>query len=200
MPRPKKVTSAENLEETITDSVDEVALAEKQSEEMPPEQILIPFHIKAIKNNDEEDEEQDMPIQMSMNVSDIKLPEENEETLTNTKFAVHLQGEYVETVDDQSPELFAYLDLNRAELDERIHELWQTPSDANDLIFFNFGQQKMNYNSYAAYFTQNGFAPVEPNVKSWMEYYLRIHNPITPEEIAIQLKGPLQYSFIPIKS
>ena len=172
--------------------IDELSLEEESDDEKKTPLVN--------DEEDEEDEEQDMPIQMSMNVSDIELPEENEETLTNTKFAVHLQGEYVETVDDQSPELFAYLDLNRAELDERIHELWQTPSDANDLIFFNFGQQKMNYNSYAAYFTQNGFAPVEPNVKSWMEYYLRIHNPITPEEIAIQLKGPLQYSFIPIKS
>ena len=58
----------------------------------------------------------------------------------------------------------------------------------------------MNYTSYNAYFTQNGFAPKEPNIKSWMEYYLNIHNPITPEEIAIELKGSLQYSFIPIKS
>ena len=31
----------------------------------------------------------------------------------------------------------------------------------------------------------NGFAPIEPNIKSWMQYYLKIHNPITPEEIAI---------------
>ena len=54
MPRPKKVTSAENLEETITDLVDEVALEEKQSEEKPPEQILIPFHIRSVKKNDDE--------------------------------------------------------------------------------------------------------------------------------------------------
>ena len=48
MPRPKKVTLAENLEETITELVDEVALVEKQSEENPPEQILIPFYITHI--------------------------------------------------------------------------------------------------------------------------------------------------------
>ena len=196
MPRPKKVASTENLEDTVTDSPVEVASVENQSEEKPPEQILVPFYIKAVKSDDEDD----MPIQMSMTVTDVELLEENQEVLSTTKFEVYSNGEYVETVDENSSELRNYLDLNRLELDNRIHELWQTPNDPNDLIFFNFGIQQMNYNSYAAYFNVNGFAPVEPKIKSWMEYYLRIHNPVTPEEIAIQLKGSLQYSFIPIKS
>ena len=197
MPRPKKVTSVENLEETVLELVDEVVAEEKQTEEKPPEQILIPFHIRALKD---EDEDEDMPIQMSMKVSEVERVEENQEVLLKTKFAVYFNGEHVETVEDGSSELVGYLDLNRAELDNRIQELWQTPNDPNDLIFFNFGEQKMNYNSYHAYFNQNGFAPIEPKIKSWMEYYLNVHNPITQEEIAIQLKGALQYSFIPIKS
>jgi hypothetical protein len=206
MPRPKKVVSVENLEESVLQTteevveevVEEVILSEK-TEENPPEQILIPHHIRAAKMKDDDEVEDEFPIQMTMNVSD-PIPAEETQEVAFTKFGVYSNGEYIETVDDQSTDLFAYLELNRAELDSRIHELWQTPNDPNDLIFFNFGQQRMNYNSYYAYFNQNGFAPIEPNIKSWMEYYLNLHNPITPEEIAIQLKGPLQYSFIPIKS
>ena len=77
MPRPKKVASTENLEDTVTDSPVEVALIENQSEEKPPEQILVPFYIKAIKSDDEDD----MPIQMSMTVTDVELLEENQAIL-----------------------------------------------------------------------------------------------------------------------
>jgi hypothetical protein len=209
MPRPKKVAPVEIVDEIVSSAqvladevVDEVAPKEQLTEEKPPEQILIPFYIKALKTKDEEDEEDDdqgdISNEMSMTVGEA--PQEEAEEVSITKFAVYLNGEFVETVDDESSELINYLDLNRAELDSRIHELWQNPSDPNDLIFFNFGEQKMSYISYYAYFNQNGFAPVEPKIKSWMEYYLNKHNPITEEEIAIQLKGPLQYSFIPIKS
>jgi len=190
MPRPKKVTPTEELlvsEETLVEQIQEVLETEK-----PPTQVLAPFFIQ--KKLDTED---------LVQIDDIDLEEETnitESVNSNTKFSIYSHGEYVETVDGESPELSAYLELNRTELDNRIHELWQIPNDPNDLIFFNFGAQKMNYTSYNAYFNQNGFAPKEPNIKSWMEYYLNVHNPITPEEIAIQLKGSLQYSFIPIKS
>jgi hypothetical protein len=189
MPRPKKVNPIDELlvsEEILVEETQEVLESEK-----PPTQVLIPFVIK--KMVDTEDLEQ---TNNDIEVEQESILPEN----VNTKFSIYSHGEYVETVDDNSPELNKYLELNRLELDNRINELWQSPSDPNDLIFFNFGQQKMNYNSYNSYFTQNGFAPKEPIIKSWMEYYLNVHNPITPEEIAIQLKGSLQYSFIPIKS
>ena len=68
MPRPKKVVSTENLEDTIfenseqtgADLVDEVASVENQSEDKPPEQILVPFYIKAIKSDDEDDKKNDL--------------------------------------------------------------------------------------------------------------------------------------------
>ena len=209
MPRPKKVAPVEIVDEIVLESTaeeltEEVTPSEKQTEEKPPEQILIPFFIKAIKtkdddDDDDDDDQADISTEMSMTVSEPP-PTDDLQELSITKFAVYSNGEFVETVDDESAELFNYLDSNRSELDQRIQELWQAPSDPNDLIFFNFGEQKMNYNSYYAYFNVNGFAPVEPKIKSWMEYYLIKHNPITEEEVAIQLKGPLQYSFIPIKS
>jgi hypothetical protein len=187
MPRPKKVAPIEDtsaLEETVVESSQEVLETEK-----PPTQVLMPFLIQKVYDPE------DLPTREIQ-----EEPEMQQDTVSITKFQIYSNGEYVETVDDESVELFKYLELNRAELDARIEELWQTPSDPNDLIFFNFGEQKMNYNSYQAYFNVNGFAPIEPRIKSWMEYYLIKHNPITPEEIAIQLKGALQYSFIPIKS
>ncbi len=204
MPRPKKV---QPVEETFESNVEELVLEESasvespqeevKSEEKPPEQVLKPFYIKSVKRMMGDDDEDEVDTEQTLEV----LPEEEVVSEASvTKFAVYSNGEYLETVDDTSTGLLKYLDLNRAELDNRIQELWQVPNDPNDLIFFNFGPQKMSYNSYNAYFNVNGFAPIEPKVKSWMEYYLRLHNPITEEEIAIKLKGPLQYSFIPIKS
>jgi hypothetical protein len=193
MPRPKKVAPIEEplvAEETLVEESQEVVETEK-----PPTQLLAPFFIHKVI-----DPEDLPPVQDQEEVEIQQEAEMQPEAVSFTQFQIYLNGEYVETVDDASAELLKYLELNRAELDARIQELWETPSDPNDLIFFNFGEQKMNYNSYNAYFNVNGFAPIEPRIKSWMEYYLNKHNPITPEEIAIQLKGALQYSFIPIKS
>jgi hypothetical protein len=114
-------------------------------------------------------------------------------------FEVFDSGVYVETVSNNSEKLLNYLESNRKQLDEWIEELSQVPSDPNDLIFINFGAQQRIYRTYDQYFTQNGYAPRPPAIKSWMEYYKRLHNPITDEEIAVELKGKLRYSFNPIK-
>lgn len=114
-------------------------------------------------------------------------------------FEVYEDGVLVDTVANDSEQLHNYLELNRKQLDEWIVELSQVPSDPNDLIFINFGNQQRIYRSYEQYFTQNGYAPREPQIKSWMEYYKKIHNPITEEEIAVELKGRLRYSFNPVK-
>ncbi len=123
-------------------------------------------------------------------------PKEVDEGLS---FEVFDLGVYVETVSNNSEKLLNYLDSNRKQLDDWIEELNQVPSDPNDLIFINFGPQQRIYRTYDQYFTQNGYAPRPPAIKSWMEYYKRLHNPITDEEIAVELKGKLRYSFNPIK-
>lgn len=212
MPRPKKVQPV--VEQPVEPNVEELVVEDSSIEESiseqvdidgnPPTQYLQPYYIRSVSKvmDDDDDDVGINEVAASLHLNDDTLVENSSDQteLASTKFAVYSNGEYVETVDDQSIELLKYLDLNRAELDNRIEELWQTPNDPNDLIFFNFGEQKMNYNSYYAYFNVNGFAPVEPRINSWMEYYLNKHSPITEEEIAIQLKGSLQYSFIPIKS
>ena len=195
MPRPKKIVQVEEklvTDETLVEQSQDITENEK-----PPTQVLIPFFIQRASDTQESNTTQSIESQTTEAEQIAKEPIEEEVV---SKFEIHCDGQHIETVEDKSPELIKYLDLNRAELDERIQELWQTPTDPNDLIFFNFGEQKLIYNSYNSYFNLNGFAPVEPKVKSWMEYYLKKHNPITEEEVVIQLKGPLQYSFIPIKS
>jgi hypothetical protein len=191
MPRPKKIIEKDvsSASEEIAETISEVVIEDVK----PPTQILVPFHIQKTLDNE------DIQERSAAEENNVIL-ENNEIELQKNKFEIYSNGEYVETVEEGSSELLAYLDSNRKELDKRIEELWQNPSDPNDLIFFNFGEQKMIYKTYNSYFSLNGFAPVEPKIKSWMEYYLRKHNPITEEEIVIQLKGPLQYSFIPIKS
>ena len=197
MPRPKKNVP---VEEVILETVEQQEAVEiSPVNEKPPTQFLIPHHIRPLPRLDEDDIE----FEFASDEPKVDLSSETQELEVDnakTKFEIYSHGQHIDTVEDESPELIKYLEFNRNELNQRIEELWQTPSDPNDLIFFNFGEQKINYNSYYAYFNVNGFAPVEPTIKSWMEYYLNKHNPITPEEVAIQLKGPLQYSFIPIKS
>lgn len=125
-----------------------------------------------------------------------KLSVSSEEGLN---FEVFDSMAYLETVPNNSEKLFYYLEQNRKQLNEWIDELNQVPSDPNDLIFINFGVQQRIYRAYDQYFTQNGYAPRPPDINSWMEYYKKIHNPITDEEIAVELKGKLRYSFNPIK-
>ena len=125
-----------------------------------------------------------------------KLSVSSEEGLN---FEVFDSMAYLETVPNNSEKLFYYLEQNRKQLNEWIDELNQVPSDPNDLIFINFGVQQRIYRAYDQYFTQNGYAPRPPVINSWMEYYKKIHNPITDEEIAVELKGKLRYSFNPIK-
>lgn len=198
MPRPKKNVP---VEEVIVKTAEQEETVETNPvDEKPPTQILIPFYIKQTVNMDNDDIEFEFVSDESKVDSQSESKELELDQIVKTKFEIYSHGQHIDTVEDESPELIKYLEFNRSELNQRIEELWQTPSDPNDLIFFNFGEQKLNYNSYYAYFNQNGFAPVEPKINSWMEYYLKKHNPITEEEVVIQLKGPLQYSFIPIKS
>ena len=63
----------------------------------------------------------------------------------------------------------------------------------------NEGAQTRKYVSYAQYCMQNGYAPREPKINSWMQFYLEKYEPISEEEIAVKLKGNLRFSFDIIK-
>ena len=111
------------------------------------------------------------------------------------KYKVFADGEFVEEIDEDSDKLDFYLDENSKQLQSWVEELSQPPADANEIIFMNDGPQQRKYISYAQFRSQNGYAPKEPEFTSWMQFYLNKYEPITAEEIAVQLKGNLKYSF-----
>ena len=220
MARPKKQVEPIE-EEVVVDAQPEVVFAKPEPIIIIPEAIeslevmmmkkklLDEFEeAKALlKKKEEELDEKEKRLNASLeeNISDEEtVSEKLEENLSvsseeGLSFEVLDLGVYTETVLNNSEKLFYYLEQNRKQLDEWIDELSQVPSDPNDLIFINFGPQQRVYRTYDQYFTQNGYAPKPPVINSWMEYYKRIHNPITEEEIAVELKGQLRYSFNPIK-
>ena len=220
MARPKKQVEPIE-EEVVVDAQPEVVFAKPEPIIIIPEPIeslevmmmkkklLDEFEeAKALlKKKEEELDEKEKRLNASLeeNISDEEtVSEKLEENLSvsseeGLSFEVLDLGVYTETVLNNSEKLFYYLEQNRKQLDEWIDELSQVPSDPNDLIFINFGPQQRVYRTYDQYFTQNGYAPKPPVINSWMEYYKRIHNPITEEEIAVELKGQLRYSFNPIK-
>lgn len=220
MARPKKQVEP-IVEDSLVDAQSELVFAKPEPIIIIPEPIeslevmmmkkklLDEFEeAKALlKKKEEELDEKEKRLNASFeeNISDEEtVSEKLEENLSvsseeGLSFEVLDLGVYTETVLNNSEKLFYYLEQNRKQLDEWIDELSQVPSDPNDLIFINFGPQQRVYRTYDQYFTQNGYAPKPPVINSWMEYYKRIHNPITEEEIAVELKGQLRYSFNPIK-
>lgn len=115
------------------------------------------------------------------------------------KYRVFDDGEFLEELDEDSNKIDWYLEENKKQLQSWVEELYQTPSDANEIIFMNEGAQTRKYVSYAQYCMQNGYAPREPKINSWMQFYLEKYEPISEEEIAVKLKGNLRFSFDIIK-
>jgi len=191
VPEPIESLEVMMMKKKLLDEFEEAkALLKKKEEELDEKE-------KRLNASLEEDVVEVVHIEESLNEEPIEnLSVSSEEGLS---FEVLDSGVYIETVSNNSEKLFYYLEQNRKQLDEWVDELSQVPSDPNDLIFINFGQQQRVYRTYDQYFTQNGYAPKPPVINSWMEYYKRIHNPITEEEIAVELKGQLRYSFNPIK-
>jgi hypothetical protein len=64
------------------------------------------------------------------------------------------------------------------------------------LVLFNVpATDNRKYNSLAQFYQQNGLAPQPPRITDWMTYYKVKYPLATEEEIAIQVFGPLDYSF-----
>lgn len=191
VPAPIESLEVMMMKKKLLDEFEEAKLLLKKKEEELEEKE------KKLNASLDEDVIEVVDIEESLNEESIEnLSVSSEERLS---FEVFDSGAYIETVLNNSEKLFYYLEQNRSQLNEWIDELSQVPSDPNDLIFINFGPQQRVYRTYDQYFTQNGYAPKPPVINSWMEYYKRIHNPITDEEIAVELKGQLRYSFNPIK-
>jgi len=220
MARPKNQVEP-NVEELVVDTQTEVVFVKPETIIIIPEPIesleimmmkkrlLEEFEeAKALlKKKEEELDEKEKKLNLSL-AEDTSVKETASQEVIEKlslsfeeglNFEVFDSMVYLETVPNNSEQLFYYLEQNRKQLNEWVDELNQVPSDPNDLIFINFGIQQRIYRAYDQYFTQNGYAPRPPVIKSWMEYYKKIHNPITDEEIAVELKGKLRYSFNPIK-
>lgn len=112
-------------------------------------------------------------------------------------FSVFCKGEKVDDCLDGSVELESYLLKNEEQISSWIDELSQPTTNEEDLALFNTPDNGMVYKSLAQFYSQNGLAPKPPKIVDWMTYYMRKHSPITPQEIAVLVKGDLDYSFVP---
>lgn len=119
-----------------------------------------------------------------------------EETLPVTVFKIYHLGNYLTEVDENSDQLNMCLAANKVQLYDNIAKLKTPTSNQEDLVLFNVpATDNRKYNSLAQYYQQNGLAPQQPRISDWMTYY-KIKYPLaTEEEIAIQVFGPLDYSF-----
>ena len=122
-----------------------------------------------------------------------------EQNLSEPRLYFHVfeKGVHVDSCADGSEDLEKYLIKNEDQINSWIEELSQPTDNQEDLALFNTPDDGMVYKSLAQYYSQNGFAPQPPKVVDWMTYYMRKHNPITPQEIAVLVKGDLNYSFVP---
>ena len=173
MPRPRKIVQEEsNISDVI--EVQEELIYVQEEETIEPE------------------------VEISPVVNIISEPEvfAVKETLSPTTFKVYHLGNYVEDVQENSNQLNGYLELNKTQLYDNIDKLKTPTSDPEDLALFNIpATDNRKYNSLHQYFQQNGLAPQSPKINDWMTYYKMKYSLATEEEIAIQVFGPLDYSF-----
>lgn len=168
MPRPKKVIQEEPVLEPA-----EIALVEEVVEEI-----------------------EEVVETMSDVVEENIVVEEPQETTNLSIYNVYHLGTFVETVEENSESLHNYLEKNRNQLLQNINKLLEPTTNDEDLVLFNIPPtDNRKYNSLAQYYQQNGLAPQTPRINNWMTYYKWKYPLATDEEIAIQVFGPLDFSF-----
>jgi hypothetical protein len=172
MPRPKKIAQEETNISEVVEFQEELVT---ESEE---ELVIEP---------------------VSMNVPELEaitVQETVEEEAPKTIFKIYHLGNFVANVEENSDQLNVCLEANKVQLYENIDKLKTPTNDPEDLVLFNLpSTDNRKYNSLAQFYQQNGLAPQPPKIADWMTYY-KIKYPLaTEEEIAIQVFGPLDYSF-----
>ena len=165
MPRPRKIAQEESKISEVVEVQDEVTITE--------------FEVPTVELEVSEPE--------VFAVEEISSP---------TVFKVYHLGNYVANVLENSDQLNVCLEANKVQLYNNIDKLKIPTFDQEDLVLFNVpATDNRKYNSLAQYFQQNGLAPQSAKINDWMTYY-KIKYPLaTEEEIAIQVFGPLDYSF-----
>lgn len=172
MPRPKKIAQ----EETIISEVVELE-----------EELVIEL----------EDELLIEPVSMSVPELEVVAIEETvEEEAPKTIYKVFHLGNFVVDVEENSDVINGFLNSNRVQLYDNIAKLKTVTTNSEDLVLFNVpATDNRKYNSLAQFYQQNGLAPQPPRITDWMTYYKVKYPLATEEEIAIQVFGPLDYSF-----
>ena len=171
MPRPKKIVQEEVVISEVVEVQEEIVVEPKEELAIEPVSIEAP------------------------EVEDLSFEETVEETL-KTIFKVYYLGSFVTEVEENSDKLNEYLEINRVQLYTNVSKLKERTNDPEDLVLFNVPPtDNRKYNSLAQYFQQNGLAPQPPRVSDWMTYYKFRYPSASEEEIAIQVFGPLDYSF-----
>ena len=172
MPRPKKIAQEETNISEVVDIQEEFVI------ELEEELIIEP---------------------VSMRVPDLEVlavEETVEEEAKKTIYKVYNLGIFVVDVEENSDVINGFLDSNRVQLYDNIAKLKTTTTNPEDLVLFNVPPtDNRKYNSLAQFYQQNGLAPQAPRITDWMTYYKVKYPLATEEEIAIQVFGPLDYSF-----
>ena len=168
MPRPKKIAQEET---NISEVVD---IQEESVIELEEELVIEP---------------------VSMRVPDLEVLTVEEEA-QKTIYKVYNLGIFVVDVEENSDVINGFLDSNRVQLYDNIAKLKTITTNPEDLVLFNVpATDNRKYNSLAQFYQQNGLAPQPPKIVDWMTYYKVKYPLATEEEIAIQVFGPLDYSF-----
>ena len=172
MPRPKKIAQ----EETIISEVVEIE-----------EELVIEIEEELVIE----------PVSMTVPQLEVVTVEETvEEEAPKTIYKVYHLGNFVVDVKENSNALNEFLENNRVQLYDNINKLKAVTTAPEDLVLFNVPPtDNRKYNSLSQFYQQNGLAPQAPRITDWMTYYKFKYPLATEEEIAIQVFGPLDYSF-----
>jgi len=112
-------------------------------------------------------------------------------------YAVYDNGILVSAVFESNPILDSLVEYNKKQLEERLKFLHDIVTDENEICKMNInGSTK--YSSWRQYRIQNGLTPIEPPIKTKIQYYQKQYHSLTEEEIAIRVYGNLRYGFNPI--
>ena len=171
MPRPKKIVQEEiQIVEPVVEQ-DELFFEE------PVPQLYVPDEVLT--------EEPEIIASQSV-----------EEVTPVSSYRVYHLGNFTAEVYENSDELNNFLESNRSQLYSYIDKLKTPTNNQEDLVLFNIpATDNRKYNSLAQYYQQNGLAPQPPKINDWMTFYKMKYPLATEEEIAIQVFGPLDYSF-----
>lgn len=171
MPRPRKIVQEES-------KISEVIEVQEELVFEPEEELVIE------------------PVAMEVPVLEDLSEDEVIEEAPKTIFKVYHLGNFVADVEENSDALNVYLESNRVQLYNNVAKLQERTNDQEDLVLFNVpSTDNRKYNSLGQYYQQNGLAPQPPRISDWMTYYKIKYPMATEEEIAIQVFGPLDYSF-----